>query len=82
MVASIGGCGDDSLRQVGDENGSSFAIDFDLRWCAGVVVSGFTKNPRSISAFWVSEQSYLMVQKAESYAYAVCGQKAWESSLL
>jgi hypothetical protein len=48
-------------RQVGDENGSSFAIDFDLRWCAGVVVSGFTKNPRSISAFWVSERSYLMV---------------------
>ena len=48
-------------RQVGEENGSSFAIDVDLRWCAGVVVSGLTKNPCSISAFWVSEWSYLMV---------------------
>ena len=49
MVASVGGCGDDSLKPGGDENGSSSTIDFDLRWRPGVVVSGFTIYPRSIS---------------------------------
>ena len=67
-VASVGGCGDDSLRPVGDENGSSITVDFDLRWCAGVVVSGFTENPCSIPAFPELEQPYLMVQKIGSCA--------------
>jgi hypothetical protein len=42
MVASIGGCGDDSLKPTGDEKGSSFAADLDLRWYPGVTVSDFT----------------------------------------
>lgn len=44
MVASVGGCGDDSFKPVGDENGSSFAVDFVLRCCPGVAVSDFTGN--------------------------------------
>lgn len=31
MVASVGRYGEDSFKPAGDENGSSSAIDFDLR---------------------------------------------------
>ena len=51
IVASACGCGDDSLKPAGDENGSSFVIDFDLRWYPGVVVSDFTIVFRSVSTF-------------------------------
>ena len=51
MVASAGGCGDDNLKSIGDENGSSFAADLDLRWNPGVGISCFTVNCRLVTVF-------------------------------
>ena len=51
MVASAGGCGDDSLEPIGDEEGSSFAVDLDPRWYLEVIISDFTANLYSVSAF-------------------------------
>ena len=51
VVASAGGCRDDNLPPIGDENGSSFAVDLDLRWYPGVGISCFTVNLCSVSVF-------------------------------
>ena len=48
IVASVGGCGDDNFKAVGEEKGSSFAIELDLRCCPGVIASRFTVNSYSV----------------------------------
>ena len=51
MVASTCACGNDSFKPMEDKNGSSFAAEFDLRWYPGVIVSDFTLDLYSVSAF-------------------------------
>lgn len=81
MVASVGGCGDDNLKPRGDEKGSSFVAESDLRWRPGVVTSDFARNPCSASIFQEYEPSYLMVRKTEPCVQVVCAQGSWEVSL-
>ena len=51
MEASARGCGDDSLKPIGDEERSSFAVGLNPRWYLEVIISDFTTNLCSVSAF-------------------------------
>ena len=50
-VALARRCGDDGLKPIGDEGVSSFAVDLNPRWYPEAIISDFTTNSCSVSAF-------------------------------
>ena len=76
MAGSVRVRGEDGLKLIGDEKGPSLAVYLNPGWNLEVIISDFTINSCSVSAFSGVPVALLMSRKTEARARVACARKA------